>query len=517
MRRAWGRLARVLAVMAVMAIAAAPVARAITIEEVKSPGGITAWLVEDHSLPVVTIDVSFRGGAALDPAGKDGLASLVCDLLDEGAGDLDSERLSGPARRSRARISSFAAGDDTTGAVAAHRHGECRAGLRSVAARADGAALRCGGGGAGEGPGHRRARPRRAAAARHRRAPVAQGRVRRSPLCAARRRHRRDGRAPSPPMICAASSTTRLAKDVMLVAVVGDIAPDALKTLLDQTFGALPAHAGAGRGAAAPRQRPRRAAARAARHSAERRRVRPARPQARRSRLVRGASRQRHPRRRRLQRAPDPGSAREARSRLFGLQRARSDGRRAASSSAASPPRTRASPSRSTSSAPSGSACATRDRPPRNSPTPRPISPAPSRSTSIRPGASPPCWWRCSATASASTIIDRRSALIDGVTLDEAKRVAARLLDPAALTFVVVGSPGDLKGARVGRPPAGADPGSPSARARPGAQWAAHDHPPASARHRQPHRRGRGGGAPGRGGQGAGRERDRRRRHAAST
>ncbi len=48
--------------------------------------------------------------------------------------------------------------------------------------------------------------------------------------------------------------------------------------------------------------------------------------------------------------------------------------------------------------------------------------------------------------------IDRRSALIDGVTLDQAKQVAARLFDPAALTFVVVGSPGDLKGARVVSP-----------------------------------------------------------------
>jgi len=44
--------------------------------------------------------------------------------------------------------------------------------------------------------------------------------------------------------------------------------------------------------------------------------------------------------------------------------------------------------------------------------------------------------------------LDRRKALIDGVTLADAKRVAHRLLDPDALTFVVVGSPPELPGAR---------------------------------------------------------------------
>src|SRR5579863_3670383 len=68
---------------------ALPAQAAEKIQEVTSPGGITAWLVEDHSLPVVTLDVTFRGGAALDPADKAGRATLTTDLLDEGAGDLD--------------------------------------------------------------------------------------------------------------------------------------------------------------------------------------------------------------------------------------------------------------------------------------------------------------------------------------------------------------------------------------------------------------------------------------------
>jgi zinc protease len=40
--------------------------------------------------------------------------------------------------------------------------------------------------------------------------------------------------------------------------------------------------------------------------------------------------------------------------------------------------------------------------------------------------------------------LDRRNALIDAVTLDDAKRVARRLYDPAALAFAVVGAPTKL-------------------------------------------------------------------------
>jgi len=65
--------------------------QATTIERVVSPGGIEAWLVEDHSIPVVSLSLSFLGGSALDPADKPGLAAMVSSLIDEGAGDLDSK------------------------------------------------------------------------------------------------------------------------------------------------------------------------------------------------------------------------------------------------------------------------------------------------------------------------------------------------------------------------------------------------------------------------------------------
>jgi zinc protease len=68
----------------------APSASRIEIIEVTSPGGIMAWLYEDHTIPVVTLEASFRGGAALDPADKAGATSLMASLLSEGAGDLDA-------------------------------------------------------------------------------------------------------------------------------------------------------------------------------------------------------------------------------------------------------------------------------------------------------------------------------------------------------------------------------------------------------------------------------------------
>jgi len=66
-------------------------AAAVTVEKVVSPGGIEAWLVRDHSNPILALELSFRGGASLDPEGKSGLAVMTAALLDEGAGPYDSQ------------------------------------------------------------------------------------------------------------------------------------------------------------------------------------------------------------------------------------------------------------------------------------------------------------------------------------------------------------------------------------------------------------------------------------------
>ena len=65
-------------------------ARAAAIQEITSPGGLKAWLVEDYTVPIVTMNVAFTGGSSQDPQGQEGVSNLMSGLLDEGAGDLDS-------------------------------------------------------------------------------------------------------------------------------------------------------------------------------------------------------------------------------------------------------------------------------------------------------------------------------------------------------------------------------------------------------------------------------------------
>jgi zinc protease len=82
-----GRL--LLLVVGLLAFGPRPVS-AIEIQRVVSAGGIEAWLIEDHTNPIIAVNFAFRGGSALDPVGKEGLADMVSGLLDEGAGPLDS-------------------------------------------------------------------------------------------------------------------------------------------------------------------------------------------------------------------------------------------------------------------------------------------------------------------------------------------------------------------------------------------------------------------------------------------
>ena len=60
------------------------------IKEVVSPGGITAWLVEDHNIPFTALEIQFRGGTSLDAPGKRGAVNLMTALIEEGTGEMDS-------------------------------------------------------------------------------------------------------------------------------------------------------------------------------------------------------------------------------------------------------------------------------------------------------------------------------------------------------------------------------------------------------------------------------------------
>ncbi|MEP0943016.1 MAG: pitrilysin family protein [Rhizobiaceae bacterium] len=66
-------------------------AQAVDIKEITSPGGIKALLVEDYTVPLIAVSYSFEGGSTQDLPGKEGTAKLLTNTLDEGAGEIESQ------------------------------------------------------------------------------------------------------------------------------------------------------------------------------------------------------------------------------------------------------------------------------------------------------------------------------------------------------------------------------------------------------------------------------------------
>ena len=87
-------------------------ASATTIQRVVSPKGIEAWLVEEHSVPLIAMDFAFRGGSTQDPEGRPGVGNMMASLLDEGAGKLDSEAFQQAMQRLVVELG-FSAGAET--------------------------------------------------------------------------------------------------------------------------------------------------------------------------------------------------------------------------------------------------------------------------------------------------------------------------------------------------------------------------------------------------------------------
>ena len=102
---------RFLSVVALALACAAPVRAAVDIEEVTSPGGIKAWLVEDHNIPFTALEVRFRGGSSVEPADKRGAVNLMTALIEEGTGEMDSVAFA-EARDSLAASFSFSSDQD---------------------------------------------------------------------------------------------------------------------------------------------------------------------------------------------------------------------------------------------------------------------------------------------------------------------------------------------------------------------------------------------------------------------
>nr|WP_114771309.1 pitrilysin family protein [Microvirga subterranea] len=85
-----------------------------TVKTLVSPGGVEVWHVESNVVPLIAVAFVFEGGSAHDPHDKPGVAQMLARLLDEGAGEYNSdafqERLAG-----RAIELSFNAGNDAIG------------------------------------------------------------------------------------------------------------------------------------------------------------------------------------------------------------------------------------------------------------------------------------------------------------------------------------------------------------------------------------------------------------------
>ncbi|MEL6958607.1 MAG: pitrilysin family protein [Pseudomonadota bacterium] len=92
-------------------------AKAIEIQEVTSPGGIEAWLVQEDEIPFVAIEFIFDGGASLDEPAKRGATNLMMGLLEEGSGDLDARQFQ-EAREALAASYGFDTFDDSVSVTA---------------------------------------------------------------------------------------------------------------------------------------------------------------------------------------------------------------------------------------------------------------------------------------------------------------------------------------------------------------------------------------------------------------
>jgi zinc protease len=106
-----------IALAALIVAAPAPSQAAAKIQHLISPGGIEAWFVQDATVPLIAMEYAFGGGAAQDPAGKPGVGNMVADLLDEGSGDLDSRTFHERLERRAIELSFSSSRDNFRGSL----------------------------------------------------------------------------------------------------------------------------------------------------------------------------------------------------------------------------------------------------------------------------------------------------------------------------------------------------------------------------------------------------------------
>jgi zinc protease len=86
-------------------------AAAAPVRVVTSPGGINAWLVEEHGAPLLALRFAFPAGATAEPDARLGLANMLAETMSAGAGDLDAAGFRDRVARLGLRLG-FSAGRD---------------------------------------------------------------------------------------------------------------------------------------------------------------------------------------------------------------------------------------------------------------------------------------------------------------------------------------------------------------------------------------------------------------------
>lgn len=94
-----------------------PVSAQRKVEEIVTPLGIKAWLVEERSIPLISIKFALQGGSMQDPNDKGGGVSLLASLLTEGAGELTAEVFARRVAETGAQIGFSATRDQLHGSL----------------------------------------------------------------------------------------------------------------------------------------------------------------------------------------------------------------------------------------------------------------------------------------------------------------------------------------------------------------------------------------------------------------
>jgi zinc protease len=103
--------------LAITPFISTPSHAAAKIQHLISPGGIEAWFVQDATVPLIAMEYAFGGGATQDPADKPGVGNMVANLLDEGSGDLDSKTFHERLDRRAIELSFHSARDNFRGSL----------------------------------------------------------------------------------------------------------------------------------------------------------------------------------------------------------------------------------------------------------------------------------------------------------------------------------------------------------------------------------------------------------------